>query len=265
MIDKSKSPIIQSGIFYLMGFMIILGLKFFYSNADVGNLKWILAPTARWAGFLGGITFEYDSYWGYINHVHRFVIAPSCSGVQFMIITIAVLIFSFVHRMKTTQGGMIWSAVCLVFSYLLTIFVNGFRIVLSVYLPEKTNIYSGWLTPERLHTITGMVIYFMSLCIIYHIAGFVSQKIAATHRTERVDHFDHSYPGQALIEIICKCLPPMFWYFAIALGIPFLNRAYQNDGRQFREYSLLMVGICLVITSIFCILGIAGKRLHRIK
>ena len=83
---------------YLMGFSLILGMKYLYSKADCESLLWILGPTARWVELLSGIPFVYEPGFGYANHGLRFLIAPSCSGVQFMIITAAMLIFSFSHR-----------------------------------------------------------------------------------------------------------------------------------------------------------------------
>lgn len=242
--NKIKSYAIQYWIFYLIGFAVILGLKYYYSRAGSDELTWILAPTAGWVRILSGITFEYEPHVGYVNHYFRFIIAPSCSGIQFMIIAIATLIYSFVHRMGTAKKGFCWLGLSLGASYLLTVFVNGFRIVISIYLPlylQKTDIYAGWLTPEKLHTTIGTVVYFTSLFTIYHIAGYVSRKIA-------------DMPEKEL-----NCIPPVFWYFSIVLGIPFLNRAYEKDGTKFAEYAMLMTAVCLTIIFLFCSLSMIRK------
>ena len=39
--------------------VIILIMSYFCRTSDSDALKWILAPTAWWAGILGGIYFEY--------------------------------------------------------------------------------------------------------------------------------------------------------------------------------------------------------------
>ena len=178
--DKVKDGIRHNGIFYLTGFLVILGLKFFYSRASSDELVWILGPTARWVTILSGIPFVYVPGMGYVNHDLLFLIAPSCSGVQFMLITIATLLFSFVHRPASFRGKLCWTLSGICASYLLTVFVNGLRIILAYYIPlclENAGIYIPSLTPAKLHTIIGTMVYFLSLFVIYQLAGFISLKI----------------------------------------------------------------------------------------
>lgn len=244
MYNKVKSFIVPYWFFYLIGFFIILGLKCFYRDADSNDLAWILTPTARWVGILSGIPFEYEPGIGYINHSFRFIIAPSCSGVQFMCISIATLIYSFVHRMKTKKKGFCWIAISLVLSYLFTVFINGFRIVISIYLPiylRSSDMFNKWLTPERLHTMIGTAVYFTSLLILYRIAGYICRKI-----TDIPDRNTHGMP--------------VFWYFFIVLGIPFLRKAYKNDNGRFAEYAILITGICLTILFAACLMAMIRKH-----
>lgn len=265
MIDqKIKLLFKQNRIFYITGAFIIFGLKYFYSRADCGDLVWILAPTARWVRILTGNTFEYAPDIGYINHDLRFIIASSCSGVQFMIISIATLIYSFVHRMSIHETdsrspscfkkGIFWIMASLALSYLFTILVNGFRIVLSIYLPiflEKTGFsYQGWLTSDRLHTIIGTVTYFASLLVLYPIADDISLYFAGGSKAvpeNACTAASKTIPAS----LLQKCMSPVFWYFFIVLGIPFLNRAYKNNRSQFKEYALLVTLICLAVFSLF--------------
>lgn len=111
-------------------------------------------------------------------------------------------------------------------SHLLTIFVNAMRIVLAIYIPaflEKTKLQGLCGTPEQLHTAIGVCVYFTSLLAVYHIAEAIFSKTAS------------------------KCLSPVFWYFFIVLGIPFLNRSYRQDGGKFGQYALLVTSVCMVI------------------
>ena len=85
----------QNFILFLAGALIILGMKSYYRQADCDSLRWILGPTAGWVQLLSGIPFTYLSDAGYVNHSLRLLIAPSCSGVRFMIILFATLVFSF--------------------------------------------------------------------------------------------------------------------------------------------------------------------------
>ena len=99
--SRWKAVLKENLIFYAAGFVVLSCLKLFYSRAGSDELRWILAPTARWAGSLGGISFAYEAQQGYVNHELRFIIAASCSGVQFMLVSMAALIYGCIHRMKT--------------------------------------------------------------------------------------------------------------------------------------------------------------------
>lgn len=255
-------------LFYIIGSLILLGMKYFYSQADAGSLRWILDPTARWVEALSGIPFVYEPGMGYANHGLRFLIAPSCSGVQFMIITAALLIFSFSHRVGSHRmgersgaarrhwalpravPGLCWIAASLLLSYLFTIFVNGLRIVAAIFLPsffERAGVLKGAFTPDRLHTVIGAVVYFASLLTIYRLARLF---FCGNDGTDE---------GSPLLRIVRGCLSPVFWYFFIVLGIPFLNRAYARNGGQFTEFALLVTLCCGSVLLLYC-LGAAVRR-----
>lgn len=276
---KSTKFLRQNLILYMAGFLILLGMKYLYSKADAESLRWILGPTARWVEALSGIPFVYAPGMGYANHELRFLIAPSCSGVQFIIITAAMLFFSFSHRVGCHRVGcrrvgcrraaniperllpeipraalgLGWLAASLFLSYLFTILVNGLRIVAAIYLPpifERTGVLGGWLTPERLHTMRGAVVYFAALLTIYRLAGLL------------FDRFQGAEKDRPSASILRRCLSPVFWYFFIVLGIPFLNRAWRSG--RFTEFALL-VSLCCGSVLVLYGLAILFHRLLRHK
>jgi exosortase K len=251
MFSKIKLLISQYWAIYLLGFIIAFGIKLFYSKAASGDLEWILAPTVWWIKTLTGIAFEKVENLGYVNHHFRFIIAPVCSGVQFLVIAFATIFFSFVHRLGTKRRGFYWIALSLGFSYLFTIFVNGFRIILSLHLP-KLDIGGELMTAERLHMLMGTAIYFISLLIIYQIARYISLKISGEVKKWPNREFNGS-SDKPLWQTIGKNLPPVFWYFAITLGIPILNRAYKYNSEQFWKYAVFLSGISLAIFTLFCL------------
>ena len=263
MINKVKPLIKQYGIFYFIGVVIILGIKYFYSLAGSDDLEWILTPTVRWIKMISGITFEKEPLLGYINHQYRFIIAPICSGVQFMIITFALLFFSFIHYMNTIKRKFYWVGLSLVFSYLLTIFVNGFRIALSLYFLRQ-ELKVEWITPEQLHMLEGTAIYFVALLFIYHITGFVLKKIAGIQAGSICVYSEKSF-----IHALSKCIPAGFWYFFITLGIPIINSAYKNNSEKFKAYAITITAVCLVIIIIFCLLYVLREYFlrgtHKVK
>ena len=280
----------QNMIFYIIGFFILFGMKYFYSKADCEGLRWILGPTARWVEALSGIPFVYERGMGYANHGLRFLIAPSCSGVQFLIILAAMLIFSFVHeaadfcltnrmhgRKKEASDsrcpdclcdtdvsvsrkaalarmgkGICWIAISLLLSYVLTVFVNGLRIIAAIYLPsffERIHAFGSFLTPDRLHTMIGVVVYFAALLTIHQLTGLLFQKNSGTDKR------------QTSALVLRKCLSPLFWYFFIVLGIPFLNRAWQKGGRQFVDFALLVAVCCGFVLLLYGLPVLICRRL----
>lgn len=249
-----KSSIRQNWFFYLSGVTIMLGLKLFYRNAGADELKWILAPTAGWVSILSGIDFQYEPQLGYVSHSFQFIIAPSCCGVRFLLICIAVLLFSYVHRMRTKKSAFGWAAASVAVSWLYTIFINGLRIVLSIYLPlflKKMRAFDGWISPERLHTMIGTAVYFTGLLALYRAAGYASLKIAGIYSAVSPPTGIQTY------------LSPVLWYFGIVLEIPFLNRAVRRDWGNFGEYALLVTTLCLVFLFLIFLLTLLQKLVRK--
>ncbi|MGN1180434.1 MAG: exosortase K [Suilimivivens sp.] len=243
---KLKEIIQKNYIYYLTGILIVLFLKLFCRQADSGSLRWLLAPTAWWVKILTGIPFTYEPGMGYANHSLKYVIAPSCSGMQFMTILIAMLIFSFVHRQK---NGLSWTLLSIPVSCLLTVFVNVLRIILSIYIPlflTQTGFYSTWLSQDRLHTIIGTAVYFTSLLVIYRLTDIMTLKAFRKQKENRNGHY----------------FIPAFWYFLIVLGIPFLNKAYVNGGGKFTGYAVLIFSVCFIILLVPVITAAVTKLFH---
>lgn len=98
----------------------------------------------------------------------------------------------------------------------------------------------GWLTAQRLHTLIGIVVYFMALLLVYQAADFMAGIVAGEVRRQRRQ---------------IKWAVPVFWYFAIVLGIPFLNGARGKNRDGFGEYATLVI---TVIVGIILLLWLAS-------
>ena len=173
-----------------------------------------------------------------------YVIAPSCSGVRFLITLIAMLIFSFVHRAKK---GFLWTVLSLPASYVLTVLINVLRIILSIYVPlflGQTGFYSSSLTQDTLHSAIGTATYFASLLVIYHLTDAYFVKPSGKQKKSRNLQY----------------LVPAFWYFMIVLGIPYLNHASTKSGEKFTAYAALISFVCLPILLLFCLTGTIRKH-----
>lgn len=254
---KAKSIMIKNGLFYAIGLAIIFVTKYYYSKAGSDRLDWILAPTAHWVQFLSGISFEKIPHTGFVNHDHRFIITPACSGMNFIIIAFSTVFFSFIHRMEPVLKKLVWLPLCMVMSYVFTILVNSLRIIFSIYLLQL-DIYNEWLTKEKVHMMVGIVIYFISLLVIYvTIDKMVVHFISDGSKEKSI--------GKPLSQLFLKYIQPLFWYFLITIGIPLMNRAYIDEGARFLEYSSAITVICLGAITIFLIISLQGRRNTKVK
>lgn len=269
----------ENFIFYLTGALVILGIKCYYRQADCDSLLWILGPTAHWVEFLSKIPFTYISGTGYVNHSLRMVIAPSCSGVRFMTVTFAMLVFSFVHMVarraepvsegtgsgmrRGKAGGLGWIAASAFFSWIVTVFVNALRIIIAVYLPlylEDAGLMGGILTQDRLHTMIGVAVYFAALLVLYRLAGRFVQSVFGAAPAVR-ENCENPADGRHLMPLfVRKCAPPVVWYFALTLGVPFISRVYRGNTADFAEFAALVTGCCGAILFLYIIVLFVCKQ-----
>lgn len=242
----------KNGIIYLLAVLAVLAIKIFYRTADSEALSWILAPTTWWVQVLSGISFEKMAHVGYVSHEYQFIIAPSCSGVRFLLIAFVMMIGSFTHRMESWGKKISWLGFSALFSYVSTIFVNGIRITVSIYLPLMLgkDFLPEWLTAESLHTMVGTVLYFSMLIGIYCLVQGICNRVGMSTDTDEK-------------RITGRFAAPVFWYFVMVLGVPFLGRLYRNDWNGFWQYALLVTGICIFLVLMFGLLGGTVRFLRR--
>ncbi|MDE7132897.1 MAG: exosortase K, partial [Lachnospiraceae bacterium] len=243
--------IYNNRILLMASAVIALVMCYFCRTSDSDALTWILTPTAWWVSILGGNPFEYLPHQGYVNHLWQFVIAPSCAGCRFMLITFLMLVFSF-GKSESARGPAkqwAWFGFSLVFAYVSTILVNGIRIVASIYLPvvlERKQLMVGWLTPDKLHTLIGTVTYFISLCVIYLLALSIHQRIFERIQWESgkaVEAFSGDVSACAIQHR--SLTAPAFWYLMVVLALPFVKRMYHHDLAGFGTYAAVIGGVCV--------------------
>lgn len=244
MILKAKTAAKQYWFLYTLTLSICTGLKYLSRSNHCNAYQWILAPTVRWVSILCGISFEYLPHSGYANHPHRFLIAPPCSGVRFMTIVFLMLIFSFLHQLKSKKAGCVWFFFSAAFSYGSTVFVNGIRIAAAIYLPgflETAGLLKGWLNPDRLHTLIGTVVYFSALCLIYPLTfGLLKDKFLQ----------EGQQPPENTGKSKNRLFAPAFWYLLVVLALPFFTRLTGNNWDGFGSYAVLIIGACTAITGV---------------
>ena len=226
--DQIKSFIKQHIFYYLTCTIILLTMKLFAERADADTLRFLLAPVSCLVSLISGAPFLWEPHVGYVSHDLRFLLAASCSGMNFMMITAGMLFFSFWHRIRIHRRlRILWLPVCLIVSYLYTILTNVVRIILAIYLPhylEKLRLIPIVLSPDTLHTLIGTGVYSSSLFILYFI----------------IDKSLHKFTRPSL-------RIPLGWYIGIVWVLPFVSRILHRNFTGFGRYTIIVWGSCLLI------------------
>jgi exosortase K len=215
-------PVLQ-----LLSILLAAGaFKLYYSAASVEGLCWILFPTARLTELVTGMPFEFESYAGYMSGDRTFLIAASCSGVNFLIAAFVMLALS--RLWPGRREGISWWFLpsAAVVAYIATIVANTVRISSAMWLNSSRPDIAG-LGRDELHRLDGILIYFGSLLLLY----VVTQRGAHSRGVKRY-------------------LLPLGVYYATTLGIPLVNGAFRR-GSEFWEHALfvLLVPVVLIGTA----------------
>lgn len=241
------------------------GLKYFYSTVSVNQLRWILAPTTALVELISGQRFQFESYAGYINSDHSFLIAASCAGVNFLIT--AFLMLALGHLWRNRSQDLSWKFILLaaLVAYLATLVANTVRITTALEL-RPMRIESGLLSPAQLHRFEGILIYFGFLLLLYVISDFLSNAALPTPNEAGQERkrlacktsapILRMQPGTVALQSLNarahqrrpvtfqRCLFPLIIYYGTTLGIPLMNGAFRQA--QFWEHSAFVLLIPLV-------------------
>jgi len=229
----SRSALIN-GITAAGALSLAFGVKAFYSHAGADELLWVLAPSAWLARFVGGLDLVYEPGAGFISHAHRLVVGPACAGVNFLVICFLCLYFSFAHRFTSRPRGFIY---CLLIAFGGTVVANGLRIFVSAHLWDA-DIYGGWMTPERLHRLAGVAIYYASLLTLYCVVG--SSVGTRAHK-----------------------VAPLLWYVGISLGVPLAGRLVAGGTTPgLARHAAWVAGVALMLTLAAALPSALRNRIH---
>jgi hypothetical protein len=121
---------------------------------------------------------------------------------------------------------------------------------LSILL-YRADIYSGWLASDAVHRLAGVTLYYVFLCFYYQLVSYILNRQAVKLQSSGNGG---SKSGRILLLFI-----PLFWYLLFSLGVPFLNRAYQQQPDLFIEHCLT-VGSTSVLLSAIIVIVVAGYR-----
>jgi exosortase K len=226
---------------YLAVLAIAVGLKAYYSTAAVDELRWILAPTATLVEWTTWTRFAYEPYVGYMSSDHRFLIAASCSGVNFLIAAFLMLSLRQLWRGPAGWSFLLRSAFL---AYLATTAANNVRISVAMQMQDLGPVVE-WLDAEELHRLEGIVVYFGSLLLLFVL-------------TERRDASERLYPEKTA-SLLRRSVWPLAVYYAVTLGVPLANGAF-SQGSTFWRHALFVL-----LTPILIIAMMSAVRVTRLR
>jgi exosortase K len=227
--------IIKTGMMIIC-LAIAWGIKYQYSKSNSDSLHWILAPTAYLVELTGDMRFDKEVGTGYVDHESGIIIAPSCSGVNFMIIVFCLLAYTGIKKLRKTGGQLVWVMVSLAGAYIYTLLVNTFRINLSIY-SIRTDFLQAWFSGETVHLIEGVMVYFIFLIILNSLLSRII-KPDFTKKTEKPYLF------------IRRLLFPFALYLFFTLLVPVFNHGGLLRNNGFSRYTLIVLISCFVVLAI---------------
>ena len=143
-------------------------LKHFYGAASAADLRFVLAPTTWLVEVAGGHHFDWTSG-GYLSTELRFLIAPACAGVNFLVVAFTGLVLGLVRPARPARqnvGILLASAAA---AYATTVVANALRILVAI--PLWTHQVSlGGLDGARLHEVAGVAVFLGMLLLLQRAA-----------------------------------------------------------------------------------------------
>ena len=232
--------------------VIAWSLKYHYSHSSSDDLRWILAPTAYLVELTGDMNFEREINTGYVDQESGIIIAPSCSGVNFMIIAFCLSVYVGLKNIKTTSMQFIWVIASIISSYIYTLFVNAFRINLSIY-SIKTEFLQSCFSAETVHLLEGVLVYFIFLLIYNYLLSRIINP-ALYLKPER---------NRSLKKILVL---PLSFYLSFTLLVPVLNYGGFPQSNGFFKYTFIVLLSCsLVVVLLFLFRACCHYAAVRVK
>ena len=144
--------------------VVVVG-KDYYRAASAADLRWILAPTAHVATWLGFGHFTFDAQLGYVDRDLGFAIAPPCAGLHFALAAFVALVIGWLGAMCDWRAVVRHLAAAAALAYLATVVINTVRILIAIRMHRM-----DLVDREELHRLEGIVVYLGGLCALYALA-----------------------------------------------------------------------------------------------
>lgn len=219
---------------YIQVLVVVLfaaSLKYYYSSAGAEDLLWLLGPTAAAVGSVTGTNFEFEAHAGYLNAEKNFLIAPVCSGMNFLVTAFLLLSIQSLWRNRSKGTSWRFLLTSAAAAYAATIAANTVRISSAIF-SQGGKSGAGWFDRDQIHRIEGITVYFGFLLLLFFAGELISGKRKAGVKSAGSQ--------------VRALLIPLSVYYAMTLGVPLLNGAYRRGG-EFAEHALFVLVIPLLI------------------
>jgi exosortase K len=221
---------VNAGVFGA-ALLLAFGAKAFYASANADALRWLLGPTTALVSALSGRHFEPEAGVGYLCPELALLIAPSCAGLNYLVIAFCLLVFGFAPQVERPARRWAWLLAAAALAYAATLWVNATRIVLAIELRAAQ--LPVWLAPSEAHRLLGVAIYLGSLWLLFLVVARGFGQRGTGWRT---------------------ALLPLGLYLGLTLGVPLANGAAGRE--EFWAHARVVLGASLGLT----VLGWAAIR-----
>jgi exosortase K len=162
----------ENAVAFAVAAALAYALKAAFSRLGPDELRWITWPTQGLLAAVTDLRFTYEPGYGYVDLAHRLVIAKSCTGVNYLLAAFAMLVATVVPAVKGRVRKLAAVAAMLASAYAVTVAVNAARIAVGFALHDA-GWESGWLDAARVHRLTGIAVYLLSLIVLHAAARHV--------------------------------------------------------------------------------------------
>ncbi len=123
--------------YYLLALSLFGLLKLWLGTFDNQELYFLLKPTDAIFSLVSGSKSVFTAQNGFFHERYQMVIEKSCSGYNFMLICFLMLYFLIIKFVKSRAFKVVWLLGALGISYVVTVFINSSRILVSVSLQDS--------------------------------------------------------------------------------------------------------------------------------
>jgi exosortase K len=167
---------IKNITYYIIAFALFITLKFVYSQASNDMVLFMLKPISELLSIITTNDAVYTTSSGFFFQELNITIDKSCSGINFWLMSFMVCIVSIIPKKRTLLEKTIAFPIAFILAYVLTLFANTSRILISIFIEKNTNFNYSWL-----HQAQGVFIYLTFLILFYLLINHLLSKTKLRH------------------------------------------------------------------------------------